>query len=164
MTPHCVAVPVCVPVPRTACHTVARWWWSLAEPMKTFEMRKSPVLFIPWTAFVLFVTNHKNYRSTKSQTLCAGQFLSKCVSQSQWQSATLWPGRFQERWVYPNHIKLLLERVFFCWRLTLESCQKPKSQILPIFILVFPKVCAPAPVVAHPHHHHAHHTKAVHGK
>ena len=24
MTPHCVSVPVCVPVPRTACHTVAR--------------------------------------------------------------------------------------------------------------------------------------------
>ena len=24
MTPHCVSVPVCVPVPRKACHTVAR--------------------------------------------------------------------------------------------------------------------------------------------
>merc|ERR1712001_304887 len=24
VTPHCVSVPVCVPVPRTACHTVAR--------------------------------------------------------------------------------------------------------------------------------------------
>ena len=123
-------------------------------------------LFYPLycTITVLFVINHENYRSTKSQILCADQCLSKCVNQSQWQNATQWPGRFQERWVYSNHIKLLLERVCFCWSLTLESCRKPKSQILPIFILVFPKVCAPAPVVAHPHHHHAHHTKAVHGK
>ena len=139
----------------------------ISKSMKTFETTIPSVFSIPCTALLLCVINHKNYRSTKCklQTSCAGQFLSKCVSQSQWQSATLWPGRFQERWVYPNHIKLLLERVcFFCWRLTLESCQKPKSQIFPIFILLLPKVCAPAPVVAHPHHHHAHHTKAVHGK
>ena len=58
---------------------------SDSKVSETFETTISSVFSIPCTALLLFVTNHKNYRSTKCklQTSCAGQFLSKCVSQSQ---------------------------------------------------------------------------------
>ena len=70
VTPHCVSVPVCVPVPRTACHTVARlqsWWWRCACP--------------------------------EFQWITAGKSQSKCVTRSQWLSVTPWQERFQGRFV-----------------------------------------------------------------
>ena len=115
VTPHCVSVPVCVPVPRTACHTVARLqssWWRCACP--------------------------------EFQWITAGKSQSKCVTRSQWLSVTPWQERFQGR--------------FVSWRDDGDDGKKASEEF---HLLIF-KVCAPAPVLAHPHR--AHHTKPVHGK
>ena len=117
VTPHCVSVPVCVPVPRTACHTVARLqssWWRCACP--------------DWNS---------------NESLQASPRASVSPEASDWVSPRGKKG--SKEGLYHHEMTVTMAR-----------------KLLRNFIFWFFKVCAPAPVLAHPHR--AHHTKPVHGK
>ena len=147
-----MSVPVCVPVPRKACHTVAR------------QVVDDEMMLILIDHDALPDADDADADDTVSDDADEHRWQASSGASVSSEACDQVPSRGQEGSKKGEHSSLVTTSHNFLCFVQFLSFSKFVLKLLFEFCFHFSssKVCAPAPLVGHPHH--GHHTKPVHGK